>query len=127
MCVLRIVGEMLDAVSLAAILTDAGLKAFVHRSQHQVTVPISEGSWSEPMGQFSDAESFLVDRGALVREVAGRPDVEGLTLDFPTERKSEASAQFFRFPASLVSKAGALGVGLELSSYEVTGHERPAV
>ncbi len=127
MCVLRIVGEMLDAASVVASIEGAGLKAHVHRSQHQVIVPISEGSWSEPMGQFSDAEAFLVDRGALVREIAGRPDVEGLTLDFPTERRPEVAAQFVRFPVSLVSKAGALGVGLELSSYDVTGHERPAV
>ena len=47
------------------------------------------------------------------------PGVEGITLDFPIELRIGKSvwAQSDRFPASLVTIAGELGLNLELSIY----------
>lgn len=52
-------------------------------------------------------------------ERSGRGAVDDMRLDFPVHLRigEEVFAQFELFPAELVEKAGALGLGLELSMY----------
>ena len=50
-------------------------------------------------------------------------DPERFVFDFPVELRAdgvEVVAQYDRFPASLVARAGSLGFGLELSRYAVS-------
>lgn len=66
--------------------------------------------------QCAIAETFLLENSAHLLSLGQNPLVEGLTLDFGLWQK-DVLAQFIDFPASLVSAAGALGVGLSASLY----------
>ena len=62
------------------------------------------------------AESFLLENSNHLRSLSQNPLVEGLTLDFGLWQK-DALSQFSDFPASVVSAAGTLSVGLSASLY----------
>ena len=84
-----------------------------------MNVAISDASWGDLPAQVVDAERFLRDNREEIRRLRAFPRVEGITLDFPIELRIGKSvwAQSDRFPASLVTIAGELGLNLELSIY----------
>jgi len=84
-----------------------------------MNVAISDASWGDLPAQVVDAERFLRDNREEIRRLRAFPGVEGITLDFPIELRIGKSvwAQSDRFPASLVTIAGELGLNLELSIY----------
>lgn len=66
--------------------------------------------------QCAIAETFLREHSAHLLSLGQNPLVEGLILDFGLWQKAVV-AQFIDFPASLVSVAGALGIGISASLY----------
>jgi hypothetical protein len=83
---------------------------------------VSRGSWSGLAGQARDAVAFLKDHADELNVLRAAPGVENMRLDFPLDLRIDREtvmAQFDYFPSELVSLAGALGLGLELSIYPV--------
>jgi hypothetical protein len=70
--------------------------------------------------QIRDALRFLKRHRVALARLRDQAGVEDLTLDFGTHQRS-GPAQFDHFPAALISLAGDLGMGLELSRYAVDG------
>jgi hypothetical protein len=66
--------------------------------------------------QCAIAETFLFEHSAHLLSLGQNPMVEGITLDFGLWQKAVV-AQFIDVPASLVSAAGALGIGISASLY----------
>jgi len=125
MCLLRIFGRGLEASGLLAGLSSADLEASARTSGNQIVVSVSDRDWSDLDGQIADAEEFLARHGVRIRELSGAAEIEALVLDFPVEAAGESAARFLRFPAAFVTAAGALGVGLEISLYDVTKERGP--
>ena len=68
----------------------------------------------------SDAIAFLRRHEHALTKVRADPAVEDMRLDFRVDLRIDrqnAMAQFDYFPPELVSRAGALGLGLEISIY----------
>jgi hypothetical protein len=135
MCVLRVWGKHFDVDGQ---LTSSGLvpcKVFrageprwssrPDGERHDVsgfTVEVSRGSRSGLAGQASDAVAFLKAHSDELTVLRTAPGVEDMRLDFPVDLRIDREtvmAQFDYFPPELVSLAGALGLGLELSIYPV--------
>jgi hypothetical protein len=68
--------------------------------------------------QIRDALLFLKRHRAALARLRNQRGVDELTLDFGIWQRS-GPAQFDHFPAALISAAGELGMGLELSRYAV--------
>lgn len=87
------------------------------REKAGFTVDVS-ASWLDLPAQVSDACAFLDEhRDDMARLADG---IEDLRLDFPVTLRidrEEVWAQFHFLPHALVSRAGELGLGLELSVY----------
>jgi hypothetical protein len=86
------------------------------------TVDVSRGSWSNLVGQVNDAIAFLKQHGTAIAGLRSAPGVEDLRLDFPVDLRIDREtvmAQFDYFPPEMVSLAGALGLGIEISIYPV--------
>ena len=83
---------------------------------------VSDASWSDLRQQIADACAFLDRHAEDIRSVRAPGTVDDIRLDFPIDsRLSETIAgQFDFFPAELVVRAGALGIGLELSIYRTS-------
>ena len=66
-----------------------------------------------------DACDFLERHTEGLRKLRATGVVQDMRLDFPVHLRigEKVVAQFEFFPAELVEKAGALGLGLELSIY----------
>lgn len=75
--------------------------------------------------QVKDALRFLGRHRRAVRALRRRKGVDGATLDFRVERRSEAAAQDKVFPEDLVRLAGELGLSLELSFYPESDRSTP--
>ena len=135
MCVLRVSGKHFD---VDGHLTPSGLAPYkVFRAgeprwnsrpdgeRHEVSgfaVDVSRGSRSSLAGQASDAVAFLKQHGDALTVLRAAPGVEDMRLDFPLDLRIDREtvmAQYDYFPPELVSLAGALGLGLELSIYPV--------
>ena len=133
MCVLRVSGRRFDP---ARFLTDSKLEACSvfrvgeprlksrpHEAVHDKSgfnVEVSDSSWDGLPGQVADAIAFLRKHRRSLAKLSSMPDVEDITLDFPLDLRIDRKnvfTQFDHFPAELVSLAGALGLGLELSIY----------
>jgi len=86
------------------------------------SVIVSDASWSDLRQQIADACAFLDRHAEDIRSVRAPGTVDDIRLDFPIDsRLSETIAgQFDFFPAELVARAGALGIGLELSTYRTS-------
>lgn len=133
MCVLRISGKEFDADRYLAV---SGLQA--HRVFHAgspqspsnpkgrchevsgFVVDVSERSWADLKGQVRDAIRFLDQNQKALLLLRDAPGVEDMRLDFPVDLQIDRRnllVQFDYFPPELVSKAGAVGLGLELSTY----------
>ena len=139
MCVLRVSGKHLDVdaqLAASGLTPDRVFRAGEPRrsSRHGgerneesgFTVEVSRASWSGLEGQASDAIAFLKRHGDALSILRAAPGVEDIRLDFPIDLRIDREtvmAQFDYFPPELVSLAGALGLGLELSIYPVDFEE----
>ena len=89
------------------------------RDRSGFSVAVSDAPWSDLKTQVRDACAFLDHHAAEMRTLKAGGAVEDMRLDFPVHLRigENVLAQFEFFPAELVEKAGALGLGLELSIY----------
>ena len=135
MCVLRVAGKQLDVdrhLAVSGLTADRVFRAGEPRWISQpdgkryemsgFTVEVSRGSWSNLDEQARDAIGFLKRHEAPLSKLRAAPDVEDMRLDFRVDLRidrQKVMAQFDYFPPELVSRAGALGLGLEISIYPV--------
>jgi len=134
MCVLRVTGKQLDVDRQLASSGLTPCKVFrkgeprAWRPEGKLyeasgfTVDVSRGSWSNLAEQMDDAVAFLTQHEAALGALRSAPGVEDMRLDFPVNLRIDREtvmAQFDYFPPELVSLAGALGLGLEISIYPV--------
>ena len=133
MCVLRVSGRKFDPTRFLAnsklepySVYRAGEPRTPSRRQHEVhetsgfKVDVSDGAWDSLSSQVLDAIAFLRKHRRALAKLRSNPKVEDARLDFPLDLRIDRKnvyAQFNYFPAELVSLAGALGLGLELSLY----------
>lgn len=144
MCVLRVTGKSFD-VDLH--LAQSGLEAYkVFRAgepisssrpkgeRHELSgfsVDVSRHPSDDLPGQIADAVAFLKKHETEITHLRSAPGVDDMRLDFPVDLRIDrraVMAQFDYFPPELVSLAGVLGLGLELSIYppdlEAIAHAR---
>jgi hypothetical protein len=133
MCVLRVTGKSFD-VDLH--LAQSALEACkVFRTGEPMSSSRPEGKRHELSGcsvdvsrhpphdlpaQIADAVAFLKKYETGITHLRSAPGVDDMRLDFPVDLRIDRTtvmAQFDYFPPELVSLAGALGLGLELSIY----------
>jgi len=90
------------------------------------TVDVSRGSRANLVEQVSDAIAFLNQHGTAIAGLRSFPGVKDVRLDFPVVLRIDREtvmAQFDYFPPELVSLAGTLGLGIEISIYPVDFEE----
>ena len=133
MCVLRVSGKKFDP---ARYLATSQLKSYsVFRAgeprfssqpkgkihdQSGFKVDVSRSPWDNLAGQVVDAIAFLKKHKRTLAKLRSMPEVEDIRLDFPLDLRIDREkvfTQFDYFPPALVSLAGALGCGLEMSIY----------
>jgi hypothetical protein len=133
MCVLLVTGTQFDP---AKYLGSSRLKPYSvfrageHRFRfqssdklHEVSgfkIDVSRRSWDNLVGQVADAIAFLKKHRQALTKLRSVPEVEDIRLDSPLDLRIDREhvfAQFDYFPPELVSLAGAIGCGLELSIY----------
>ena len=133
MCVLRVSGTEFEADKYLAL---SGLEAItVYRrgeprfaskpngrklGSSGFNVGVSDGAWEPLGGQVDDAIAFLKKNRDAITMLRSAPGVESMRLDFPVDLKIDRVnivTQFEYFPPELVSLAGALGLGIEMSIY----------
>ena len=133
MCVLRVTGKKFDAethLALSGLTAHDVFRAGEPRSKSQpdgkrnqlsgFTVDVSRDSWADLRGQVADAIAFLKEHEQALIVLRSTPGVDDIRLDFPVDLRIDRQnvmAQFDYFPPELVSRAGALGLGLEISIY----------
>jgi hypothetical protein len=133
MCVLRVTGKQFDVdehLAVSGLIPDKVFHAGEPRWMSQpggkrydvsgFTVEVSRGSWSSLDDQTHDAIGFLKQHEDAVKRLRADPNVEDMRLDFRVDLRIDRKnvmAQFDYFPPELVSRAGALGLGLEISVY----------
>jgi hypothetical protein len=133
MCVLRVSGKRFDPLQFLAgsklkpyAVFRAGEPRFASQSngqRHEMSgfkVKVSRSSWDGLGGQVADAIAFLKKHKRSLSKLRSIRDVEDITLDFPLDLRIDRKnvfVQFDCFPPELVSLAGSLGCGLELSIY----------
>ena len=133
MCVLRVSGSRFDADAFLAgsRLRPSGIVRTGEprtrsrpdgpkESRSGFNVAVSDAEWSGSSGQVADACAFLDEHAAELRELRALETVEDMRLDFPLSLRighDGAAAQFDYFPPELVTRAGALGLGIEISLY----------
>jgi hypothetical protein len=141
MCVLRVTGKNFDAdLHLLRSGLSAGkvFRAGEPRSpadpdgkRFQVSgfnVDVSYASWDSLSGQVTDAIAFLKRHEEALKKLRAVPSVDDMRLDFPVDLRidrQQVMVQFDYFPPELVTLAGGLGLGLEISIYP-PGLEEPA-
>lgn len=78
---------------------------------------VSDCDFDDVSGQLQNALDFLSNHAAEIRLLM-QTSGSAATLDFAREAREEGF-QYLAFPAVLVQRAGALGMGLEISLYPV--------
>jgi len=135
MCILRVTGKQLEVdrhLAVSGLIPDIVFRAGEPRSMAQpagkryevsgFTVEVSRGSWSSLDDQANDAIGFLKQHESALSSLRAAPDVEDMRLDFRVNLRIDRKtvmAQFDYFRPELVSRAGGLGLGLEISIYPV--------
>jgi hypothetical protein len=133
MCVLRVTGKKFDP---AGYLASSTLKPYsIFRAgeprvasqpngkMHEWSgfkVDVSKRPRNDLAGQVVDAIAFLKKHKQTLTRLRSVPDVEDVRLDFPIDLRIDRRnvfAQFDYLPPELVSLAGAVGCGLEMSIY----------
>ena len=133
MCVFRVTGKEFDAdkyltlSGLTAIrVFHAGEPRFKSQPEgkrNQVSgfnVGVSDASWEGVQAQVEDAIAFLKEHEDAITMLRSAAGVESMSLDFPVDLRIDRvniMTQFDYFPPELVSCAGALGLGIEISVY----------
>jgi len=133
MCVLRISGKAFDAekyLALSGLTPDRVFRAGEPRFKSSpdgkrnqssgFTVDVSRASWENVRAQVEDAVAFLKEHEEALTMLRSAPGLEDMRLDFPVDLRIDrvhVMAQFDYFPPELVSRAGALGLGIEISVY----------
>jgi hypothetical protein len=133
MCVLRVSGESFDAekyLSLSGLTANrvfhAGEPRFTSKPDGKrnqssgFSVDVSDAPWDSVRGQVEDAVAFLREHEPALTMLRSAPGVEDMRLDFAVDLRIDRvhiMAQFDYFPPELVARAGALGLGLEISVY----------
>lgn len=133
MCVLRVTGKRFDAdlhLGLSGLTACRVFRAGEPRSQSKpegkrnevsgFTVDVSRYSGADFTGQVIDAIAFLKEHEQVIAKLRSSPGVDDIRLDFPIDLRIDRHnimAQFEYFPPELVSLAGLLGLGLEMSIY----------
>ena len=84
-----------------------------------VNIRVSTADFTNLRRQIRDAVSFLTRNRAAIRGLKRVAGVEELTLDFGVADR-DVAAQFDYFPPELISAAGSLGIGLEISRYAIS-------
>jgi hypothetical protein len=84
---------------------------------------VSGAAWTDFKAQLKDAERFLVKHQRELRRLARFPGMESFSIDFPVELSEKVwngeTYPSYAFPLSLIKKAAALGLGLEISVFGV--------
>jgi hypothetical protein len=133
MCVLRVTGKRFDAdlhLAQSGLTAHKVFRAGEPRFQSSpegkrnevsgFTVDVSRRSWADLPGQVIDAIAFLKEHEHAIAKLRAAPGVDEIRLDFAIDLRIDRQkimAQFDYFPPELVSLAGALGLGLEMSIY----------
>lgn len=134
MCVMRVAGRNFDPEAfLAATELTADLvyhagetKSLASRPDGKrredsgFTISVSDASWGDLAEQVRHAVRFVQEHHDVLARLRSTPGVEDMRLDFPVELRIGRNDVVFQsdyFPPELVSLAGALGFGLELSIY----------
>jgi hypothetical protein len=133
MCVLRVSGKKFDPARYLATsqlkpysVFRAGEPRFASQPKGKINdesgfkVDVSRSPWNNLARQVADAIAFLKKYKRTLAKLRSMPEVEDIRLDFPLDLRIDREkvfAQFDYFPPALVSLAGALGCGLEISIY----------
>jgi hypothetical protein len=133
MCVLRLSGKKFDPKSCLASSPLQPYSVFRAGEPRVASQPkgkthdnsgfkvdVSRSPWDNLAGQVADAIAFLKKHERTLAKLRSVPEVEDIRLDFPVDLRIDRKkvfAQFDYFPPALVSLAGALGCGLEMSIY----------
>jgi hypothetical protein len=131
MCVLRVTGKQFDPESFLAVSSLTADRVF-HPSGPTsgpagerfdvsgFSIHVSNASWASLSGQVSDAIRFLREHERVLTRLRFTPGIDDMWLDFPVDLRIDRKnvmAQFDYFSPELVTRAGALGFGIELSVY----------
>jgi len=81
-----------------------------------VNIEVSGADFTNLKRQIRDAVSFLTRHRLALRRLGRIAGVERLTLDFGVADR-DVAAQFDYFPPELITAAGSLGIGIEISRY----------
>jgi hypothetical protein len=133
MCVLRVTGTQFDADKYLEVSGLEAIKVFRRGEPRFASKPdgkqlgfsgfnvaVSDAPWDGIGGQITDAIAFLKENGDAVRMLRAAPGVEDVRLDFPLDLRIDRvniMSQFDYLSPELVSLAGALGLGIEISIY----------
>ena len=129
-CILRVSGKQFASRSFAQRTTLPIVSTYVRgeprlprtkpngkkHTTSGVNIEVSAANFTNLKRQIRDAMSFLSRNRPAVRRLARMAGVEELTLDFGVTDRAVA-AQFDYFPPELISAAGSLGIGIEISRY----------
>lgn len=88
---------------------------------------VSTKEWDDLPGQISDAIRFLRRHKADLKRLKTKFQVSDVRLDFPHNLRigqHDIVAQFDYLPPNLISLAGELGIGIELSLYTAPSSPR---
>ena len=98
------------------------------RKESEVRVIVSEAPLSDLEAQANDACAFLDRHAETIRVLRESGTVEDMRLDFPVGLRitENVLGQVEFLPPRLVERAGALGLGLEISIYPVSEEEEGA-
>jgi len=134
MCVLRVSGERFDPETFLSSSALVPTKVF-HRGEPSVlrsrgpskssgfVVAVSDRPWSDLPGQIDDGVAFLRRNRAELLRLTIDLTVDDVRLDFPTSLRLDGDkvmAQFDFLPPALITEAGSLKIGIELSLYPPT-------
>jgi hypothetical protein len=129
-CILRVSGKDFD---VDQILKESGLKAYKIYRKGELSERKTEGEFNSDSGfaievskadfdklavQIEDAINFLKVNQQSLTIVGKAPGKDYYLLDFAFHKR-DVAVQYDYFPAELLRLAGNLGIGIELSCYDL--------
>ena len=82
-----------------------------------LNINVSDADFSDLAGQISEAILFLKKYKSALKILCQYEGVEDVRLDFGVEQREEAIIQYEYFPPELITLAGRLRMGIEISFY----------
>jgi hypothetical protein len=133
-CFLRVSGKQFAARSYARRTTFPVVGVYVRgeprlsrtepngkkHATSRVIIEVSRADFTNLKRQIRDAVKFLTRHRLALRRLKRISGVEDFTLDFGVADR-DVAAQFDYFPPDLISAAGSLGIGIEVSRYHAFG------